>query len=312
MPLNSNQREELDALVEAFDFKTKGPLAIALTVVDQASKEELPLDPARFRSPKAGQVKGAGGAATAKILRRNGIDRVLASEGGRTSRGSIERMEALVAMMNGWHAAGSLDIAAIEEYWIERVRAFFAATPISFKMDPALGLRSILRNLIAKAEERQSETKGTQVVGTVMQHLVGAKLEAAFSLRSIEIPHHGSNQNDTGRGGDFDLGDVSIHVTTSPSGPLLQKCRKNIEAGAKPIIVTNSSGVIAAEVLSKAEGIEGRVDILDFEHFMVTNFHEIGGFSSGATREVIADIVDRYNAIIDKYETDPSLKIEID
>lgn len=312
MPLSSQQQTELDALAVKFDFTTKGPLAIALIVIDQASKSKLPLDPAHFKTPKAGQVKGAGGPAVARILKKHKIERVLASEGGRTSRGSIERMEALVALMNRWHAAGTLVVADIENYWIGRVKAFFAATPISFKMDPALGLRSMLRSLIAKAEERQSETKGTQVVGTLMQHLIGAKLEAAFASRDINIQHHGSNQNDTGRSGDFDLGDVAIHVTTSPSGSLLQKCKKNISAGAKPIIVTNSTGVIAAEVLAKAEGIEGRVDILDFEHFMVTNLHEIGGFSSGATREAVADIVRRYNRIIEEHETDPSLKIEMD
>ncbi|WP_409014985.1 DUF4928 family protein [Dyadobacter sp. CY345] len=35
---------------------------------------------------------------------------------------------------------------------------------------------------------------------------------------------------ENGRTGDFDIGDVTIHVTTRPSEALLYKCRENLLA----------------------------------------------------------------------------------
>ncbi len=312
MPLSSSQTSELQKLVVDHGFTTKGPLGIALVVVDRAATSDLPLKVSDFLTGSGGQVKGATPSAVGRILKKYDIHRVLAREVGRTSRGSISRMERLVALINRWHADDTLDLKSLEEFWIERVKAYFASTPIMFRLDPALGLRSTFRSLMVQAEARQREAGGTMIVGTVMQHLVGAKLEAAMAIRGTTVNHHGSNQNDvSGRGGDFDLGEAVIHVTTAPSTDLLRKCRANLGMGWRPIIVTTSKGVYAAEVLGETEGIEGRFDVLDFDQFMATNLHELGAFQTTATREAIIDIVDRYNRIVNEVETDPSLAIEI-
>ena len=312
MPLSPAGQQELDTLVAEMGFTTKGPLGVALVVVSRAANSAFPLNPDDFLTGAGGQVKGATPAAVKAVLDRYGIHRILAKEVGRTSRGSINRMRALVALMNRWHEAGNLDLDALEAYWVERVRLYFASTPISFRLDPALGLRAIIRSLMIQAETRQREAGGAMIVGTVMQHLVGAKLEAAMMTQQVPVSHHGSNQNDaSGRGGDFDLGDAVIHVTTSPSSDLLRKCKSNLGNGWRPIIVTTARGVIAAEVLGEAEGISGRFDVLDFEQFMATNIHELGAFRTVSTKEAILDIVERYNRIVAEVETDPSLAIEI-
>ena len=56
------------------------------------------------------QIKGLGKAAVQKILGEHGITRVLAEEGGRTSRGGMRLMEAYLAEANALHAAGIWDV----------------------------------------------------------------------------------------------------------------------------------------------------------------------------------------------------------
>ena len=110
------------------------------------------------------------------ILQRHGITRVLASEGGRTSRGSIGNMREYVALLNQLHAEGGADLDAIEGFWIARVQlAFSAAKPFRIGLDASRSLRTVVRDVLDQAEERQKTTPGVYYAGAVMQHMVGAK-----------------------------------------------------------------------------------------------------------------------------------------
>ncbi|WP_391349695.1 DUF4928 family protein, partial [Azospirillum sp. A23] len=202
-------------------------------------------------------------------------------------------------------------LEAVEAFWVARVNDFFAAKPFSIKLDGNLSLRSVVRNLMAQAEARQKEVPGVMFLGTMMQHLVGAKLDIVIGPGAIV--HHGSNQNDAadGRTGDFDICDVSIHVSTAPSEALIRKCRANIDAGLKPIIVSTRKGVVVAEGLSDNAGIGDRVDVIEFEQFIATNIYEIGKFVPAERRATVEGIIARYNEIVSAHETDPSLRIEL-
>jgi hypothetical protein len=146
----------------------------------------------------------------------------------------------------------------------------------------------------------------------MMQHLVGAKLEVVLG-KDANIEHHNSNESDQkpSRTGDFDIGDVSIHVSNAPTEALIQKCKVNIEASRKPVVITSRRGALAAEVLADNANIGDSVDIIEFEQFIATNIHELGRFKPEQRRIKIDEIVAKYNDIIEEYETDPSLCIEI-
>lgn len=301
----------LEEFVTKSKIKNKGALSIMLVVTDHARTMGLPLKAANLVVERGGQVLGAGAAKVQAILARHGIDRVLAKEGGRTSRGSIDNMKAYAAFLNDAHELGPLDLDTIEGFWVQKVREFFAAKPFTLRVDPSHGLRSTVRSLVAQAEERQREAGGTMIVGTVLQHLVGAKLQVALEGRA-DVEHHGANVNDVkSRGGDFDLGDTSIHVSVSPGEALLLKCRDNLGQGRRPVIVTTREGLAVAEGLARNLGIADRIDTIEVEQFLATNIYEIGVFEAAKRITAISDIVDRYNAIIDEYETDPSLKIDL-
>lgn len=292
-------------------FRGKGPLCVALVVTDHAKKMGLPLGSDDLLTEQGGQVLGLGAARVQSILARHGIERVLAAEGGRTSRGSINNMRAYVDFLNDQASNNGFSLDVVEGFWIKRVEEFFAGKPFKLKLDASLGVRAVVRNLLQQAEDRQKQASGTMYQGTMMQHLVGGKLDLLYG--EGKVVHHGANTSDQNpdRTGDFDIGDVSLHVSVSPSEALIRKCAENIAAGRIPIIVTGRRGVGLAEGLSENAGISDRLDVIEFEQFMATNIYELGEFEHSRRKEKVQDLVAHYNRIVDAYETDPSLKIEV-
>lgn len=304
--------EDLEVFAKTNKIRGKGPLAVMLVVTDHARKSGLPLDPEKLLTEQGGQVLGLGKSSVQTILKRHGIERVLAEEGGRTSRGSIANMKSYVGFLNDrMKRCGSFDLDAAERFWIAKVREFFAGKPFVMKLDPSWGIRASIRHLTAQAITRQKESQGTMFLGTMMQHLVGAKLDVVLAVGSIQ--HHSANQSDQSpdRHGDFDLEDVAIHVSTAPSEALVRKCSENLGKGKRPIIVTTVKGMLTAEGLLENAEISDRVDLIEFEQFIATNVFEIGRFNQTGRKETFQKIVDAYNAIVSKHETDPSLKIDM-
>lgn len=70
-------------------FRAKGALCVALVVTRHARRNGLPLEKESLVTAGRGQVAGLGKTQVQSILAEFGIDRTLAEEGGRTSRGSI-------------------------------------------------------------------------------------------------------------------------------------------------------------------------------------------------------------------------------
>lgn len=290
-------------------FNRKGPLCVAL-VVTQHARKGLPLNPDELLTEAGGQVLGLGKGAVQTVLNRHGITRVLAAEGGRTSRGSISNMREYVALLNNLAASGGVDLDAVEEFWIARVHEFFSAKPFKIRLDSSRSLRTLVRDMLVQAEERQRNTPGMQYAGAVLQHLVGAKLDCALGIGSFEHNSFSTSDAQSGRNGDFFIGDVAIHVTTAPSEALIGRCRDNINDGYRPIIVTTTRGMRVAEGLADNADLGERIDVFEVEQFVALNLYELGKFAAEGRRVAVGDVVKRYNEVIEEVETDPSLKIE--
>jgi len=305
------QRIALQAFNDLHIGLSKGSLSLALVLTRNARTKAFPLRSADFLAPSGGQVASLGGAAVKKILSEHHVTRILSSEGGRTSRGNIERMNAYVEALNALQASGELDLPAAESYWVERVHAYFDAQPFTFKLDPSLSLRTCVRNLLAQAIARQREVSGTMYAGIVMQHLVGAKLDY---VTKGAVQHHGVAVADApnARSGDFLLGDVAVHVTTAPGEALIRKCQDNLSSGLRPLIVTTDDGAGGAKALAKQSGVEDRIDVIEIEQFIATNVYEWSVFAKDGRPTAVREIIDRYNRIVSECETDPSLRIEFE
>ncbi len=304
-------REALERFYQESGFNTKGPLSVAIQLSRAFQSKEMPINPDEFLAERGGQVKGLGGPNLKKILRDYGIERLLSSEAGRTSRGSINNMRSYVEFLNSYHSSAPIDWNEVEQFWIDKIQDYFDATPFTISLDASQSIKTIIRDVVDQAVKRQRLVTGVKYLGTIMQHLVGAKLDMVMG--SGAVTHNSSSNNDQehGRTGDFDIGDVSIHVTTRPSEALLIKCRENLSANRKPLIVTIDSGVGLAGDLANELGIEERVEIIDFIQFIVANIHERGLFDRTGRHDRIEELIERYNSIIDRFETDPSLKIEV-
>ncbi len=290
-------------------FRGKGPLSVALVVTQHAKKMGLPLDAEKLVTERGGQVLGLGKGAVQAILKRHDVTRVLASEGCRTSRGSLNNMREYVAFLNGLN--GKVDLEAVEAFWIDRVHEFFAGKPFKIRLDASRSLRTVVRDVIAQAVERQKTSPGMYYGGAVLQHLVGAKLDCALGKGKFEHNSFSTADAPAGRAGDFLIGDVALHVTTSPGEAVIEKCRDNLNDGYRPVLVTLQKGLTVAEGLAGNIGLGDRIDIFEIEQFVALNLYELGNFGADGRRTAVSDLVNRYNEIVEEFETDPSLKIEL-
>lgn len=309
--MTAPQRQVLQQFDGEYIGLSKGSLSLVLILTRNAQTKTFPLDKENFLTAKGGQVAGLGGSAVKKILRDHGVERILSTEGGRTSRGNMERMGAYIDVLNFLYDQEILDLEDAENYWVERVQAYFDALPFTFRLDPARSLRACVRDLLAQAVARQREVKGMMYAGAVMQHLVGAKLDL---VTKGAMAHHGFSVADapSNRSGDFLIGDVAIHVSTAPGEALIRKCQGNLSTGLRPLIVTTEDGVGGAKALSKQAGVEDRLDIIEIEQFIATNVYEWSIFDRDARSTAVQQIIERYNRIVAAEESDPSLRIELE
>lgn len=229
--------ERLEALAaKQRKFLNKGGLCVGLVVTKTAQDKGLPLHPEALRTEEGGQVAGLGKAAVQGILAHYGITKVLAEEGGRTSRGSLGLMEAYVNELNALQATSKgLDLEAVMEWWIDKVRLHFASEGPKFNFDTGKSVTANLSDIFAQAAEIQKNSGGANFVGAMLQHLVGAKLDIVMGA-GLAV-HHGFSVADhsTERQADFEINGVAIHVTTHPTEALIRKAAKKPASRAEAI-----------------------------------------------------------------------------
>lgn len=287
----------------------KGQLCVMLVVTRMASKSEFPFSESDFVTEGTGQVRGLGKSAVQAILADHAIDKVLAEEGGRTSRGSLGLMRQYLAFLNE-NEIRPEHLQVIEGYWIGRVREFFAAKPFQLKYDASKTLKASILELIQQAEQRQREAPGTTYVGALYQHLVAAKLRVILKSGAVEVHGYAVADGPSSRKGDFQIEDSVIHVTTFPTESLLRKAEDNLKANLKPIIITSERGFAVASAMAQNAGFTNRIEIIELSQFLSTNLLEWSQFSSRNHEQSLQALIRQYNDIVGAVETDPSLLIQ--
>ncbi len=63
--------------------------------------------------------------------------------------------------------------------------------------------------------------------------------------------------------------------------------------------------------MAENKGLADRIDCFDVEQFVALNLFEFSKFSMSERKEVLHDVIARYNAIVEEYETDASLRIDV-
>lgn len=289
---------------------SKGKLSVVIQFTRLVQGKEFPLNPDDFKTEKEGQVAGLGGGNLKKILKDHGITQQLSAEGGRTSRGSMGLMIQYVDFLNAQNTEESIDFSAVEAFWAEQVREYFRNQPLVLTADTSKTIGSNLDGLFEQARKRQKQNPGTQYLGTVLQHLVAAKLCLIMPNGSFEV--HGASVADapTARSGDFVINKTIIHCTTSVGDLLINKCKSNINNGYCPVIITIFERVQTALNQIEDAGLAGRVEVWDIQQFLSSNVHEHSLFDENKRNAKLGAIIEIYNRIIMEKESDPSLHIE--
>lgn len=281
--------------------------------VAELMRTAFPLSDELVKSRNQSQVRGLSRTLISRVLKEFGVDREFTSEGGRTSRGSLVLALELASLLND--SLGELPMDggaaervadALQDYFVQRIRDdYFGKQMMRVEIDPRSSVASIVNSILDIARHRAD-----QPAGTVAQHLVGAKLELRFP--DLEVGRDKANAADlqTGRQGDFQLGDTAFHVTMSPSQKLISRVNENIAQGYRPVILVPAEKVAFATGLFESEGLAAFVNVQDIESFIGTNIEEMGSFSSMGIKAGIARLVRCYNERISDCESDPSLRIE--
>ena len=291
---------------------TKGPLSLVVQFTRLVKDKEFPLNSDDFQTSSKGQVAGLGGSNLKKILKEHGITQQLSAEGGRTSRGSMGLMIKYVNFLNVWNVEEPVDFSVVEDFWAEQVREYFRNQPFILTAETSKTIGASLDELFEQAKKRQKQNPGTQYLGTVLQHLVAAKLCFIMPEGSFEI--HGASVADgpTDRNGDFVINSTIIHCTTMPGALLIEKCKANLRGGCRPVIITIYDRVHTALNLAEDAGLAGRVEVWDIQQFLSANVYEHSLFDEARRNSTLSDIISRYNNIVLESETDPSLRIDFE
>lgn len=267
--------ERLKAFQEENNIYTKGPLSLVVQFTRLVQNKDFPLNPDDFQTSSKGQVAGLGGGNLKKILKEHGITQQLSAEGGRTSRGSMGLMIKYVDFLNAWNEEETVDFSIVEEFWAEQVREYFRNQPFVLTADTSKTIGANLDELFEQAKKRQKQNPGTQYLGTVLQHLVAAKLCLIMPENAFEI--HGASVADapTERSGDFVINNTIIHCTTMPGALLIEKCKANLRGGCHPVIITIFERVHTALNLAEDAGLAGRVEVWDIQQFLSSMYMNI-------------------------------------
>jgi hypothetical protein len=186
---------------------------------------------------------------------------------------------------------------------VEHARTWLKRQNLKLDLDRRHAPTSWINIIVENAKGRSG--------GVVEQHLVGAKLARRFN--EILIPNHPAHAADrqTDREGDFIVSKLVYHVTAAPSRSVLQKCKRNIQAGLYPWLLVPREQENKARILAQDEGIENELAILSIEDFVAVNIMELAVEEHKDFFSVLKEIVDIYNKRLLEVETDLSLQIEV-
>jgi len=277
--------------------------------VCEHAKTAFPLRKSDYLTDK-NQVK-TGGPFIQNILTRFGIEKTYASEGGRTTRGTVPAARALADRLNELAVIKSLSdedrvvvFNSLQEWLVGRVRDFFNRQRLEIEFDFSDSATQFIARILSAAKERNQG-------GAVAQHLVGAKLALRFPDMDIENHNYTTADKQLGRKGDFEIKDTIFHITVAPAENLMQKMKSNLAENYRVVLVTSSDKYDASCQLAELAGILSRVDVYSIETFVAQNIDELAAFSRNSFLKTFSSLLSTYNARVDAIETEKSLLIEI-
>ena len=274
-------------------------------------RQGLPLTSARVKTPNGSQVSGLSGKAIAKILREYNEFRPSPAEGGRTSRGTLDHALELMDIINTSAKGISVDDVPdlahqLEEFFFDCLeRDYMDRQTLEVEIDWTRPVPAMVSDILEAASQRADKP-----TGTVLQHLVGAKLQMRFPDEQIGMDNANAADQQTSRQGDFEIGNTAFHVTMAPMEKLIDRCRSNIRDHYRPVIVTPRGKMAGAWVLADNEALGDKVEVVGAEDWIGMNIQEMSVFDEDSIKANIISLIREYNRRIRLSESDQSLQVE--
>lgn len=286
----------------------KGTICAALVVLESL-KDDFNLDINSHITAGGAQIKGASGAAVARILERFGETRPFSKEGGRTNRGGPGDIR---KMLEALDESKITDVALeerikilerLQSFLVEKVREYHNRQRLSFVFDPTKTTRQLVSDILLVAKETGKE-------GPVAQYLVGAKLQLRFPNEKISNESYSTADDQLGRPGDFFVGNTAFHVTVAPMPPVYDKCIKNLEEGYRAFLLVPDRQLSGARYEAENRA-RGKIAVESIESFVGQNIEELSTFNGKQLTKGFRKLIDTYNLRVDQAELDKSLLIDV-
>ncbi len=286
----------------------RGTIGAALIVLDRL-KTDFDLNLESHRAAGKSQIKGASGAAVARILSRYGESRPFIKEGGRTNRGGpadIGKMLEAIGTVNLEQitvAERNEVLEYLQEFLVDKVREYHNRQRLKVVYNPSQSTWQAVSDLLSLARDTGKE-------GPVAQYLVGAKLQLRFPLVKIGNESYSTADDQLGRPGDFLVGDTVFHVTVAPMPAVYEKCKRNIEDGFRVYLLVPDRSLMGAK--QNAEAVApGKITVESIESFVGQNIEELSVFSKDRIKVGFFRLLEIYNERVNDVEMDKSMLIEI-
>ena len=178
---------------------------------------------------------------------------------------------------------------------------------LELRYDPAASTWQSVHEILLKAAEAGKS-------GPVAQHLVGAKLQLRFPDVAVANNPASAADQQTGRAGDFQIGDTAFHVTVAPTRDnLFDRVKENIRQGLRVYVLVPDEKVTTARGYAEEQllGQASRIAVCAIESFVAHNVDELAMFAQDRLLQGFRALLEMYNQRADAVETDKSVLIDI-
>jgi len=216
---------------------------------------------------------------------------------------SVKYFEAVLAEVPSVQGVRPEALISLRDFLYRRWRVHFAYPRIPLIYDPAHTTWSVVHDLLCEAVDLGK-------AGPVAQYLVGAKLELRFHDVKVSNDNYSAADVQTGRPGDFLVGDTAFHVTVAPNLAVFEKCKRNLEAGVRVYLLVPDDRVVGSRQNAE-ETAPARIAVESIESFIANNIEELSTFGKGSLVSGFRRLLETYNRRVAEVETDKSMLIEI-
>lgn len=290
-------------------FPTQGALCVALVILEHL-KENFNLDIDAHMAKSGTQITGLSAGVGQALLKRYGENRLFSSEWGRTSRGSKKYGESVLEFVS------KLDMGKdskenrnkildnVQRKIAQIISEYLNQDHIKFEYDSRKSARQLIKEIMKVAKDSKKDAY-------VAQYLIGAKLQLRFPRENISNESLTTSDLQSGRKGDFLLGDTVFHITLNPTEALMKKCISNIRESYKVFLIVSDEAVDAARFMAEKNTILDLIAIESIESFVSQNLEELSKFERKEFVHKFVELISLYNQRVDETEKNKSVMIDI-